>query len=147
MVTTDNEHRVIKEYLESVSITSNLKFIIVKDDMSHIYKINDVLSRNELICFTGDRYFEGSKTLTEKLLGKEAKFPAGPFLIGSRLKVPVVFVYVMKKTNRNYQLYAMQAKFKNRNAQQLLKEYTNSIENILKIYPKQWFNYYYFWAK
>jgi predicted LPLAT superfamily acyltransferase len=89
---------VIKEYLESVSVKkSNIKFIYVKEDMSHIFEINQALSNNELICFTGDRYFEGSKYLEAELLGKSAKFPAGPFLIASRLGVPVVYVYVMKE--------------------------------------------------
>jgi predicted LPLAT superfamily acyltransferase len=55
------------------------------------------LANNELVCFTGDRYFEGTKSLSEKILGEEAHFPVGPFLIASRLKVPVVFVYVMKE--------------------------------------------------
>jgi predicted LPLAT superfamily acyltransferase len=53
----------------------------VKEDMSHIFDINEALSKNELICFTGDRYFEGSKFLEGELLGKTAKFPAGPFLL------------------------------------------------------------------
>ncbi len=147
LVTTDNERRAIKEYLESVSIKSSIKFIVIEPDMSHIFKINNALSNNELICFTGDRYFEGSKTLTENLLGKEARFPAGPFLLGSRIKAPVIFVYVMKEANKHYHLYARVAKFKNRDAQDLLKKYTESIEDILKKYPYQWFNYFDFWDK
>jgi len=145
LVTTDGEHQVIKEYLDSISLKTNMKFIIIKEDMSHVFEINKVLGNNELICFTGDRYFKGSKTLTEKLLGKEAIFPAGAFLIGSRLKVPVIFLYIMKETNKHYHFYAEEAVFKNRDAQDLLKQYTNSIERILKKYPYQWFNYFDFW--
>ena len=147
LVTTDNERRAIKEYLESVSIKSKIKFIVIEPDMSHIFKINNALSNNELICFTGDRYFEGNKTLSENLLGKEAKFPAGPFLLGSRIKAPVIFVYVMKEDNKHYHLFARVAKFKNRDAHDLLKKYTESIEDMLKKYPYQWFNYFDFWGK
>ncbi|MCK4562568.1 MAG: lysophospholipid acyltransferase family protein, partial [Flavobacteriaceae bacterium] len=145
LVTTDNEHRAIKDYLESVSIKNNLKYIIVNKDLSHIFEINNALSNNELVCFTGDRYFENSKLLTENLLGKKAKFPAGTFLLGSRLNVPVIFVYVMKETSKHYHLYARKANFKKRDAQSLLKNYTESIERILKKYPYQWFNYFDFW--
>lgn len=145
IVTTDAEREVIKEYLESVSAKSSLKFIIVKEDMSHIFNIHNALKNNELICFTGDRYFEEGKILSHELLGKEAKFPAGPFLLGSRLKAPVVFVYVMKETSKHYHLYARVATFKNRDANDLLKKYTESIEFILKRYPNQWFNYFDFW--
>jgi len=145
LVTTDNEHQAIKKQLEALSAKSNIKFIIVKDDMSHIFDINSALSNNELICFTGDRYFEGTKTLSAELLGRQAEFPAGPFLLGSRLKVPVVFVYVMKETVTHYHLYTRKAEFKNRNAQDLLNQYTKSVEWILEKYPYQWFNYFDFW--
>lgn len=145
LVTTDNEHSVIKDYLESVSLESNMKFIIIKDDMSHIFEINNALRNNDLICFTGDRYFEGTKTLKGELLGKETNFPAGAFLLASRLKVPVIFLYIMKEPKLHYHFYAEKAVFKNRDAQDLLKQYTQSIEQKLKKYPYQWFNYFDFW--
>ena len=147
LVTTDNEHGAIKEYIESVSSKSKLNLILIKGDLSHIFEINNALNNNELICFTGDRYFEGSKTLSEKLLGKEAKFPAGTFLLSSKLKVPVVFVYVMKESAKHYHLYTREANIKITNAQNLLKSYTESIAWVLKKYPYQWFNYFDFWEE
>ncbi|MEB3379195.1 lipid A biosynthesis acyltransferase [Flavobacterium psychrophilum] len=147
LVTTDLEHSAIKNYLEKISKKSGIKLILIQDDLSHIFEINAALARNELVCFTGDRYFEGVKSLTEKLLGQEAKFPAGPFLIASRLKVPVVFVYVMKEPNLHYHLYTREAKVNHRNEKALLKEYTESLESMLKEYPLQWFNYFDFWTQ
>ncbi|PWK20738.1 LpxL/LpxP family acyltransferase [Xanthomarina spongicola] len=145
LLTTDVEHSAIKEYLESVSKKSNINFIILKEDLSHIFEINAALARNEIVCITGDRYMKGSKFLTQELLGKEAKFPAGPFLLASRLNVPVLFVYVMKGPKRHYQLYAKKSKAKYRDAQTILKEYTESVTGMLKKYPLQWFNYFDFW--
>ena len=145
LVTTDQEVSVIKEYLESITEKSSIKFILIKEDMSHIFDINRALSNNELICFTGDRYFEGSKFLEEELLGKSAKFPAGPFMIASRLQVPVAYVYVMKEKNLHYHLYARIAEVKHRDAKGLLKSYTQNVEKMLKVYPLQWFNYFDFW--
>jgi len=145
VVTSDTEHRAIKEYLESVSRKTNAKFIIVKDDLSHIFEINTALAKNELVCFTGDRYIEGTKSIKETFLGEEADFPAGPFLIASRLKVPVVFVYVMKEPKLHYHLYARVAEVTHRNDRELLKTYIKSVESMLKKYPLQWFNYFDFW--
>ncbi|RPD98581.1 lipid A biosynthesis acyltransferase [Aureibaculum marinum] len=147
IVTTDQEHSDIKEYLESVSQKSPVKLILIKEDFSHIFDINAALAKNELICFTGDRYFDGTRSLEEDLLGEKAKFPAGPFLLASRLKVPVAFVYVMKETNKHYHLFTRLATAKKRDAQGLLQNYTESIEWILKQYPLQWFNYFDFWDK
>lgn len=147
LVTTNLEVTVIKEYLDSISVKqSGIKFIYVKDDMSHIFEINEALSKNELICFTGDRYFEGSKFLEADLLGETAKFPAGPFMIASRLGVPVVYVYVMKEKNLHYHLYARVAENINkRDSQGLLNSYVQNLESMMKKYPLQWFNYFDFW--
>lgn len=145
LVTTDLEHSAIKKYLESITQKPRINFILIGDDLSHIFEINSALARNELVCFTGDRYFEGVKSLNEKLLDQEALFPAGPFLIASRLKVPVLFVYVMKEPNLHYHLYTREAKVKHRDEKALLKEYTESVEGMVKKYPLQWFNYFDFW--
>jgi predicted LPLAT superfamily acyltransferase len=145
LVTTDLEHSAIKSYLEKVTKKSNLKFIVIKNDLGHIFEINAALARNELVCFTGDRYFEGVKSLQDAILGQEANFPAGPFLIASRLKVPVVFVYVMKEPNLHYHLYTRAAESKHRDEKGLLNEYIKSLEFMIKKYPLQWFNYFDFW--
>jgi len=146
MVTTHAEHQDIKEYMERISAKSHLKFIVVKDDMSHIFEIHKAIDEGGLVVFTGDRYMPGSKTLTENFLGKKAKFPMGPYLLAARLNLPVLFVYFMKGPKRHYDLYAQTAEFKARDAQGLLKEYTESMEGILKKYPLQWFNYFDFWG-
>lgn len=147
LVTTDAERKNIKEYMEKVTVRSNIKFILVQEDMSHIFEINNALSNGDLVCFTGDRYMAGSKVLSAELLGKETQFPAGPFLLASRLNVPVLFVYVMKETNKHYHLYSRRAEYKNRDAVGLLQEYTRSVEWMLGKYPLQWFNYFDFWEK
>ncbi len=145
VVTWDTEHEQIKSYMETVKAKSNVKFILVKEDMSHIFEIHNALSKGELVCFTGDRFLEGSKYQEEELLGKAAKFPLGPFLLASRLKVPVLFVYVMKESKKKYHLYARTSTAKKRDAGALLKEYTQNLEWILEKYPLQWFNYFDFW--
>lgn len=145
MVTTHAEHKNIKDYMDSISVKSHLKFIVVKDDMSHIFEIHKAIDEGGLVVFTGDRYLPGTKTLNETFLGKKANFPMGPYLLASRLNMPVLFVYFMKGAKRHYDLYAQTAEFKARDAQGLLKEYIQSMEWILKKYPMQWFNYFDFW--
>ncbi len=145
MVTTMAEHKNIQEYMARISIKSHLKFIVVQEDMSHIFEIHKALDDGGLVVFTGDRYLPGSKTLKETFMGKEAHFPLGPYLLASRLNMPVLFVYFMKGAGRRYELFARTAQFKAREPQTLLKEYTESLEWILGKYPLQWFNYFDFW--
>lgn len=147
-ITTDMERSVIKEYLEGITERKSLnQYIYVKPDMSHIFEINDVIAHKNIVCFTGDRYFEGGRSLKGRLLGAEATFPAGPFVIASRLKVPVVFVYVMKEKGLHYHLYARIAEVKKADPESLLEAYTDSMEQMLRKYPLQWFNYFNFWEQ
>ena len=147
-ITTDMERSVIKEYLEGITERKSLnQYIYVKPDMSHIFEINDVIAHKNIVCFTGDRYFEGGRSLKGHLLGAEATFPAGPFVIASRLKAPVVFVYVMKEKGLHYHLYARVAEVKKADAESLLEAYTDSMEQMLRKYPLQWFNYFNFWEQ
>ncbi|MGO3194236.1 MAG: LpxL/LpxP family acyltransferase [Sphingobacterium sp.] len=146
VVTLDQEHSEIKAYIERVSGRSRVKPIKITDDLSHVFQINDALSNNELICFTGDRYFDGSKTLRGALLGRDAEFPAGPFILASRLKAPLIFVYVMKEKGLHYHLYARKAEnVKHRDPESYLLAYKQSVEGILRKYPLQWFNFFDFW--
>ncbi|SMC35189.1 LpxL/LpxP family acyltransferase [Moheibacter sediminis] len=147
LVTTDEERAAIKSLLDNVMAKSKVEFIIVSEDLSHIFEINKIIEEKQMICFTGDRFFPNTKTLEAEFLGEKAKFPAGTFLISSRLRTPVLFVYVMRERNRHYHLYARKAEFTNRDANSLLEAYTKSIEKILEKYPLQWFNYYDFWNK
>ena len=146
ILTTDSEDSAIKEYLETVTNKPSVNLIFIQEDLSHIFEINAALARNELVVITGDRYISGAKYLSEDLLGASAKFPAGPFMLASRLKVPVLFVYVMKETNTHYHLFTRQAEAKHRDAKSLLKEYVSSVTWMLNKYPLQWFNYFDFWG-
>lgn len=147
LVTTNLEHAAIQSYLSKFGSQSKIKFIIVDEDLSHIFQIHDALSKNEIICFTGDRYFPGTKTMEATLLNDNALFPAGTFQLAARLKVPVLFVYVMKEKKLHYHLYARKALFNARKGQELLNSYTENVSTILQKYPFQWFNFYDFWGK
>lgn len=145
IVISDQDHQHIKEYLGQYLKRDEMQFIIVKDDLSHIFEISSALAQNRIICISGDRYLENTKCIEAELLGKTAKFPMGPFHLGSRLDVPVLFVYVMREPKRHYHLYARRVEIKSRDAQDLLEKYTQSVTEIVKKYPLQWFNFYDFW--
>ena len=53
-----------------------------------------------------DRFLEGNKTLTANFLGEQARFPMGPFLLASKFKVPVSFVFAVKESNLHYHFFA-----------------------------------------
>ena len=150
IVIFDGEHQKIKQYLDSVTEPSGAKFIIIKNDLSHIYEIADALKNNELVCMHADRFIEGNKTITTNFLDQAAKFPLGPFLLAAQFKVPVSFVFAMKETNLHYHFFASEikdytAQSKNEFIRSMLADFAAEMEKKVKDYPEQWFNYYNFW--
>lgn len=151
IVMFDAEYQKIKELLEANTNGKNYKVIPVNEDnLTHIFRIRDVLDKGEYVCFQGDRHVEGSQVFTETFLGKEASFPAGPFLLASRLGVPVVFYFAIRGKGMRYQFHFLLAQPEKRakgekTGQGLLRQYVSALETIVKQYPEQWYNYYDFW--
>lgn len=145
LIMTDLEHEEIKSYLESVTGKTAIKTIILKDDLSHIFLMNEALKKNELLVFAADRYYKDAKTYTEKLLGKAAKFPQGPFKLASRNQIPVLFVHIMREKDFHYHFYARAFEGVSRDPKELLKAYLRDLEAMVIKYPHQWYNYYDYW--
>lgn len=150
IVLFDGEHEQIKEYLEGVTGKRNVNLIVIKNDLSHIYAISDAFKNNELVCMHADRFLEGNKTMTEDFLGEKARFPLGPFLLAHTFKVPVSFVFAMKERPLHYHFFASEIKEyhgleKEAALQEMLRHFSQEMENKVKQYPEQWYNYYNFW--
>lgn len=151
IVLYDGEHEQIKQYLEGVTGKRSVNIIVIKNDLSHIYAISNALASNELVCMHADRFMEGNKTMKANFLGAEAKFPMGPFLLAATFKVPVSFVFALKESNLHYHFYATAIKdytrfTKEAMRQEMLNDFAAEMENKVKQYPEQWFNYYNFWG-
>lgn len=146
----DGEQEKIKEYLDNITGKKSINIIFIKNDLSHIYEISDAFSNNELVCMHADRFLEGSKTMTNDFLGEKARFPMGPFILASKFKVPVSYVFAVKENNLHYHFFA--SKIKNYDnvekpvvMEKMLNEFAIEMEEKIKKYPEQWFNYYNFW--
>jgi predicted LPLAT superfamily acyltransferase len=152
IVMYDGEDRQIKNYLEHVTGKRNMNIIVIKDDISHIYAINEAFKNNELVCMHADRFVEGNKSMTGNFLGEPARFPVGPFVLAATFKVPVSYVFAFKETSRHYHLYASEIKeymagSKDMITKEILTDFICQMENKVKQYPEQWFNYYNFWQQ
>ena len=151
IVMFDGEHQRIKEYLHGVTGGKNFNVIAIGQNMSHVYAIAEALQNNELVCLHADRFIEGNKTKAVQFLGDNACFPLGPFLLSAGFNVPVSVVFAFKERPSHYHLYGSpwterksgesKAQFTDR----LLNLFICELEEKVKKYPEQWFNYYNFW--
>jgi predicted LPLAT superfamily acyltransferase len=151
IVMYDGEGEQVRAYMEQFENKRSFNIIYIKEDQSHIYEMSAALNRNELICLHADRFRPGNRTMKHLFLGEEADFPAGPFILASKLKAPVCFVFAFKETNFHYHFYAYPAKtYEGRGTigmELMLDDYIAIVEQMLKKYPEQWFNYFDFWKK
>lgn len=152
IVMYDAESEKIKKSVEAVTGERKIKIIPIKDDLSHIYSINEALGKNELVCIHGDRYIDGNRTLDLELLGKNARFPEGVFRLSITFNVPVTFVYAIKESDSDYHFFASKPKIysgksKETCIKELSDEYVNELESKIRRFPLQWFNYYNFWGE
>lgn len=144
MVMTDNEHEAIKDYLESVTGEQNIKHIVIRDDFEHIFKINNALDQNELLVFAADRRGEGAH-FKRSFLEKESEFFTGPFKLAAIKKAPVLFVYIFREPGFHYHFYARKFESEDYSAENILNAYAKNLEELVRKYPNQWFNFYDFW--
>jgi predicted LPLAT superfamily acyltransferase len=151
IVMYDGEQQQIKDYLESITEKHSARIILIKEDLSHIYAIQEALTNNAFVCMHADRFLEGNKTLTSILLKQTARFPAGPFLLAYSFRSPVSFVFAMKDRPFDYHFYASPAKiyagYRDSSIQEMLQDYCVAMEETIRKYPLQWYNYYDFWMK
>lgn len=143
----DAEVEKIKSFMEMQTGGPKYNLIPIKDDLSHLILIHKALKRNELIALHADRIGdENTKSILLPFLNSEAKFPLGPFIIGHKFKVPVTFVYAVKTSNTHYELFATDPLIDQESEVEISKQYVEVLEEKVKKYPTQWFNFYKYYA-
>lgn len=140
------EHEKIKQFLEQVMKDRSVHVIPMKQDFSHIFRVNTALKHKEVICMHGDRFLQGGRVKEKDFMGHPAKFPLGPFSIVSKLDVPYTFAYAMRGKGRKYHLSATPCR-KEKDPEKILDQYVKHLETKLEPFPLQWFNYYDFWSE
>lgn len=147
IVMYEGEHEKIKATLDAVRERS-FNVIVIKNDISHIYEINEALQRNEFVCIHADRYIEGNKTSTTSLLGADVQLPIGPFVLATTFQCPVSFVFAFKERNKHYHFFASEPKLYEKGKtgrEAMLNDYVRQVEQFIYQYPLQWHNYFPYW--
>jgi len=129
----------------------NINPISVNPDMSHLFEIKKALENNEIVTIQCDRIYGSTKTIKNNFMGYEASFPLAPFKLAVQLDVPMVALFMMKKSYKKYHAYVVPLEISDtvsnnsEKANQLALSFINISEKILQQYPRQWFNFYDFW--
>lgn len=147
----DGESTQLQQNREKTMQTSNLHSISVKEDMSHLFLIKDVLEKGNIITIPCDRIYGSAKKIKHSFLRHDAYFPLGPFRLATQLDVPVVAMFVMKIRRRKYHVHIMPVSSPEgehnsvNKTEYLASGFIKACEEMVEKYPLQWFNYYNFW--
>ena len=143
------ESKVMMDFRRKILSMHNVNLIEVDESMSHIFNMNAAIDRGEIVSMTGDRLFGSCKSIKCMFLGKEASFPMGPFALAVQKEVPMLAVFSMRYHGR-YKVYVRDIKQDESlplraRMTDMARSFAAELENVVRMYPTQWFNYYDFW--
>ena len=133
------ETATVMENRQKMLSQNNMSMIPVKEDMSHLFLLNNAIDNGEIVSMPADRIFGSQKAVECQFFGEKARFPMGAFALASKKNVPMLAVFVMKESYKTY--YAFVRGIKN------AQDFADNLEEIVKRYPTQWFNYFDFWKQ
>lgn len=129
----------------------NISMVPVDGDLRHLFVFNAALDNGEVVSMPGDRVFGSNKSYRIPFLGSDATFPVGPFTLAAAKNVPMVFVAVMQAKPGKYRIHIHEIKSPGlksvrANAEGMAHDFVKALENIVRRYPAQWYNYFNIWA-
>lgn len=146
IIMLDAEVEKIKGFIAKNTEEDNFSIIPIKEDMSHLVLIHNALKRNEFIAVHADRFIEGHKFYNIPFFNGVAQFPAGPFILAHRFKVPVTFVFGLKIPTFSYALSATDLMENLISPEEIAKNFVKRLEDIVRKTPEQWFNFFEFYG-
>jgi len=145
------ESREYSKKRESALKKANLNLVSVQEDMSHLFILKEALEQGNMVILPCDRIYGSAKNFKINFLGQDAWFPSSSFRFAAQLDVPVVALFVMKKNLTKYKAFIIPVETDNSEASSAKRaaifadNYVKSCEEILRKYPRQWFNFFDFW--
>lgn len=125
----------------------HIDMISMRPDMSHLFEINDAVERGEIVSMAADRIFGSQKYYQVDFFGRKARLPQGPFVLAAMRGLPVLFVSVMNVAPKKYRTYIYRITVQEgvsvgERAAALAGNYACRLEEVVRLHPEQWYNYF-----
>jgi predicted LPLAT superfamily acyltransferase len=145
LVVSDPLHQVVRDNISVISLASQ---------ESVAFQLKKALESGQLVLMHGDRFLQGMHTIEVDFMGQPARFPTGPYLIAAILEKDIAFANVMKSGVKSYRFLCTKprkyqwdaSRAKEAQIREWVEEYARFLEDQLRRYPEQWFNFYDFWG-
>ena len=151
VVAYEGERERIAQFLKR---SGGLQFRIIdvgRDFLASLEMIR-ALRGGMVLAVHGDRPMDG-QVVSVPFLGREARFPVGPFLLAAVSGAPLIATFSLQVGPAAYRFFArdpLRLTFtagQSREAQLRVwvEHYVAQLESLARQYPYQWFNFYDFW--
>ena len=121
-----------------------------------VFEMKAAIDRGEFVGVMGDRVWESERerSVSVTFLGRQARFPLGPFLLQAVLGCPMVLTGCFRTGAGRYRAVALPftsaggipRRGRRAYAEELARRYVKVIETWCVRTPYQWFNFFEFWS-
>jgi len=105
-------------------------------------QIANVLMKKEIVAMMADRVADTSKTLEVEFFSSKVEINRNPFDIAWRFKKKLIVTFAVSEKQKEYKMIFREIEIKNKSLEEIGQEYMNILEEIIKMYPNQWYNFY-----
>jgi predicted LPLAT superfamily acyltransferase len=155
LVFTEHAPR-INQFFERLDPSSRTRLIhFDPSSIKATFQIKAAVERGEFVGILGDRVWQSprNRAVSVDFLGRQARFPLGPFLLQAVLGCPMLLTHCVRTGAERYESTTeLLAKAgvvprdeRDKHAAELAQRYATALEAACLRTPHQWFNFFEFW--
>jgi predicted LPLAT superfamily acyltransferase len=141
----------IKNIENGIKVKENINIIDLNDNtISVSIQIANALINNEIVVMMADRTANNKSKLAIEFLGKKANFNKNPFQIAYKTNKPLLVYFIVLVGIQKYKVVHTYINIDKTKTEKeaiviALNQYVKKYEDMVKLYPNQWLNFYNFW--
>jgi predicted LPLAT superfamily acyltransferase len=143
----------IKKIENKLEKKSNINIIDLNNGaLQTSIQIANALMNDEIVVMMADRSANKKGDIKTSFFGKDANFNKNPFQIAYKTSKPILVYFIVLEKKQTYKVVHINIDMdkslkEEQSVKKALDEYVKKYEEVIKIYPNQWFNFYNFWEK
>jgi predicted LPLAT superfamily acyltransferase len=149
----DDEEKKVRRFLEHIQGEARPRIINISSSFYSSISILKVLREGEIVGIQGDRAVD-KNALPVNFFGSRILLPAGPFLLSLLSGTPISISFTLKEGWKRYVFFAGRPIFppegeiadREEIIMGLAQKVAIRMEDVLRKYPHQWFNFYPYWV-
>lgn len=118
-------------------------------------RVKECLDRGGVVGILGDRRLTQDHATSCTFFGQSAEFPAGPMLLASIVKAPVILFFGLYRGGNRYEVHfelfaeqvTIERPHREQEIQQWTQRYADRLEHYCRLAADNWFNFYDFWEE